>query len=78
MSLTSVSIASRPKSAPPEPGSAASVYASSMNSTPPKAWVKSFVVLMAVAPTNSPTRSARAASTKCPERSTPSEPSSAP
>ena len=55
-----------------EPGEPASVYASSMKSTPPMAFSMTLRVLGAVWPTYSATRSARPHSTRWPELTMPS------
>ena len=64
ISFTSVSMASRPKSRPESSGDRA--YASSMNSTPPRARSNASWVRIAVEPMCSPTRSTRDTSTRCP------------
>ena len=60
-----------PKSRPESSGDSA--YASSMNSTPPRARSKASWVRIAVEPMCSPTRSTRETSTRWPRSSTPSE-----
>src|SRR3954454_12679743 len=69
MRLSSVSIASLPKSSRSSP--TASEYASSTKSTPSSALRTARSVLIAGSPTYCPTSPARSTSTRCPRRSSP-------